>query len=325
MSGRGAARAGRGTVAVPGVQAARRTLAILGASVSRFRADGCTQLAAAISYFTLLSFVPAIVLVISSLALLLRPRGDLAGTVIENLRNYFPFMPPAFAEQVVTLLRHAGTMGWVALGALLLTTEMVFGAVHQALNRVFGTQRGFLRSKLVSLVLIVSVVVVIGFALVMTALSSGLDRLVGHWLPAWAWSVIGRNFLITYALSFGLLAIVLSGALKFIPNRRVHTRAALAGGLLCALLWEGAKRLFAWYVGSVAQYNAIYGSLGALVVGLIYVHLCTSLFLFSAELAAIVNGELDEKKGGGEGHVGKGRAQGRVAGGSTTRTTISSS
>jgi membrane protein len=283
-------------VSVPGLRAARRTLGILGAAVSRFRADGCPQLAAAISYFTLLSFVPAIVLVISSLALLLRPRADLTGTVMENLRNYFPFMPPAFAEQVVTLLRHAGTMGWVALVALLLTTEMVFGAVHQALNRVFGTQRGFLPSKLVSLVLIVSTVVVIGFALVMTALSSGLNHLVGHWLPAWTWSVIGRNFLITYALPFGLLAIVLSAALKFIPHRRVHTRAALAGGLLCALLWEGAKRLFAWYVGSVAQYNMIYGSLGTLVVGLIYIHLCTSLFLFSAEVAAIVNRDIEKRK-----------------------------
>lgn len=295
MSGKGETGADRAAVSVPGLSTLRWMLRILGAALSRFRADGCTQLAAAISYFTLLSFVPAIVLVISSLALLLRPEGDLTGTVIENLRNYFPFMPPAFAEQVVTLLRHAGTMGWVALGVLLLTTEMVFGAVHQALNRVFGAQRGFLRSKLVSLLLILVAVAVLGFAVVMTALSSGVDRLATHW----AWAGIGRNFLIAYVLPFGLLALVLSGALKFIPNRRVRTRAALAGGLLCALLWEGAKRLFAWYVGSVAQYNVIYGSLGTLIVGLIYVHLCTSLFLFSAELAAIVNRELEERKGRG--------------------------
>jgi membrane protein len=295
VSGPGEAGAGRAGVSIPGLSAVRWTLRVFGAAVSRFRADGCGQLAAAISYFTLLSFVPAIVLVISALALFLRPEGDLAGTVIGNLRDYFPFMPPAFAEQVVTLLRHAGTMGWVALGALLLTTEMVFGAVHQALNRVFGAQRGFLRSKLVSLLLIVSVVAVIGFAILMTALTSGLDRLANHWLPQWAWDGIGGSFLIAYALPFGLLALVLSAALKLIPNRRVHARAALAGGVLCALSWEGAKRLFAWYVGSVAQYNVIYGSLGTLIVGLIYVHLCTSLFLFSAEIAAIVNGELAER------------------------------
>ena len=59
---------------------------------------------------------------------------------------------------------------------------------------------------------------------------------------------------------------VLAAALKFIPNRRVDARAAFAGGVLCAALWEGAKRLFAWYVGSVAQHNVIYGSLGTLVV-----------------------------------------------------------
>lgn len=289
--------AGERALSAPGLAAAKGMLRILGAAISRFRADGCTQLAAAISYFTLLSFVPAIVLVISILALILRPEGDLAGAVIGNLRTYFPFLPPAFAEQVVTLLRHAGTMGWLALGALLLTTEMVFGAVHQALNRVFGSQRGFLRSKLVSLILIVSVVAVIGFVILMAALSSGLDRLVGHWLPVWAWSGIGRNFLLAYALPFGLLALVLSAALKFIPNRRVRTRAALLGGVVCALLWEGVKRLFAWYIGSVAQYNVIYGSLGTLIVGLIYVHLCTSLFLFSAELAAIVNDEMSGGKG----------------------------
>jgi membrane protein len=298
MSGEGEARAGRAAVHVPGRSALKWTLRVLGLAIARFRADGCTQLAAAISYFTLLSFVPAIVLVISALALLLRPEGDLVESVFGNLRQYFPFIPPAFAEQVVTLFRHAGTMGWVALGALLLTTEMVFGAVHQALNRVFGAQRGFLRSKLVSLILIVSVVAVLGFVLVMTALSSGLDHLAARWVPDSAWAGIGRNFLVAYALPFGLVALVLSAALKFIPNRRVHVRAALTGGLLCALLWEGAKRLFAWYVGSIAQYNVIYGSLGTLIVGLIYVHLSTSLFLFSAELAAIVNGELEEREGG---------------------------
>jgi len=75
----------------------------------------------------------------------------------------------------------------------------------------------------------------------------------------------------------------------------VDTRAAFAGGILCAALWEGAKRLFAWYVGSVAQVNVIYGSLGTLVVGLIYVHLCASLFLFAAEFAAILNREMEER------------------------------
>lgn len=285
-------------VSLPGTKSLRRVLRILGQAFSRFRADGCAQLAAAISYFTLLSFIPAIVLVISALAVLLRPGGDLTDSVIGNLRTYFPFVAPAFVEQAGQLIRHAGALGWVALGVLLVTTELVFGAVHQALNRVFGTTRGFLRSKAVSLVLILAAVAVIGFTIAMAALKSDLGQLTGEWLPKGAWSGITRNFLVAYALPFGLLALVLSAALKFIPNRRVDVRAAFAGGFLCAALWEGAKHLFAWYAGSVSQVNVIYGSLGTLIVGLIYVDLCTSLFLFSAEVAAILDRETEERSRG---------------------------
>jgi membrane protein len=262
---------------------------------AQFREDGCLNLAGAISYFTLLSIVPAIVLFISGVAFLVRRSEGITETVIAGLRSYFPFLPEAIVKQADELVRHAGTFSWVALLFLLITSEMVFGAIHGALNRVFRARRRFLTSKVFSLLLILAAGLVLSFNLAVTALVSA-DYVVMPRSLARIWSVIGGSFLLAYALPFVLMALVFTAAFKLIPNRRVRLRAAAGAGVFGAVLWEAGKHLFAWYVESVAQYSAIYGSLATLVVGLIWVHLSASIFLFSAELAAVVNREIEERE-----------------------------
>jgi membrane protein len=107
--------------------------------------------------------------------------------------------------------------------------------------------------------------------------------------PLDAIAVIGWEFLVTYALPFVLITFVFIAAIKGIPNTHVRSGAAVIGGLFGATLWEIAKHLFAWYIETVAHYNLIYGSLGTLVIGLIWVQYSASLLLLSAELAAVLN------------------------------------
>ena len=276
---------------------------LLRTAFQRFREDGCLHLAASISYFMLLSLIPMLALFVSVLALLVRSSDNLTDRVFLALQTYLPVVPPAFVRQVDDLVRHAGALGWVAGGFLLVSTEMVFGSIQNALNRVFRSpKRLFLRSKALSLLLILGAGAALVFSLLVAALTRGPATMAGPAGLVDVSALVTRSFALRVALPVGLLAAMFTTALKTIPNKRVHLRAAAVGGVFCAALFEVAKHLFTWYVGSVSQYNVIYGSLGTLIIGLIWIHYSASLFLYSAELAALLDHALDTKTPG-EGNI----------------------
>jgi YihY family inner membrane protein len=275
-----------------------RTARLLSTAFHRFHEDGCLHLAASISYFMLLSFIPMLALFVSALALFVRSSEDFTARVFLGLETYFPVVPPTFVSQVRDLVRHAGTLGWVAGGFVLVTTELVFGSIQNALNRVFGSRkRGFIYSKVLSLALIGGAGAALTVSFGMAALAREGEAISGPQGLVDLSAMIARSFALRVALPVGLLAAVFTTAIKTIPNKRVHLRAAATGGIFCAALFEVTKHLFTWYVGSVAQYNVIYGSLGTLIVGLIWVHYSASLFLYSAELAAALDREIERSEG----------------------------
>ena len=72
---------------------------------------------------------------------------------------------------------------------------------------------------------------------------------------------------------------------SFMPNTRVRFRSALIGGVLEGTLWEFAKYGYTVYTASSVQYNAIYGSLGALPIFLIWLYLTWVIVLIGAEVS----------------------------------------
>jgi membrane protein len=78
---------------------------------------------------------------------------------------------------------------------------------------------------------------------------------------------------------FALLYVV-------IPNRPVRWRHAMIGGLVAALLFEGLKKLFGYYVGNFPGYETIYGALSAMPLFLVWMYVAWGAILFGAEVAA---------------------------------------
>jgi membrane protein len=88
--------------------------------------------------------------------------------------------------------------------------------------------------------------------------------------------------LIPLALSFATFLF----AYRFIPPARPRYREALIGAAVTTAGFELAKNGFAVYLAHFADYNVIYGSLGAVVAFLFLVYLVASIFLYGAEVAA---------------------------------------
>ena len=71
------------------------------------------------------------------------------------------------------------------------------------------------------------------------------------------------------------------------PRTRVTWGDVWLGGLIAGLVWEGGKRIFAWYVSNIAAYSVIYGSLGAIIALLLWSYLSAQILLLGAEFTVV--------------------------------------
>jgi CRP-like cAMP-binding protein len=90
--------------------------------------------------------------------------------------------------------------------------------------------------------------------------------------------------LLRYAVPYLITVIFFYFIYRIIPSKKIRPAVALGGSALFALLMEIAKQLFTWYVANYTQYNVIFGSLGTIVILVIWAFYVALIFLFCAEL-----------------------------------------
>jgi membrane protein len=88
-----------------------------------------------------------------------------------------------------------------------------------------------------------------------------------------------------------LLGVLLvTQVLQHLPRRHVKFRHALAGALVCSLLWWMARVAFEWYLRHTPTWGILYGSLGSLMAALVFLYYSCALFLLGAEVTAAFYG-----------------------------------
>jgi membrane protein len=90
---------------------------------------------------------------------------------------------------------------------------------------------------------------------------------------------------VSYAATLLLIACV-ALVYYFIPNTKIRFRDVWPGAILTGLLWQGAFSAFSWYARDLARWNAIHGSIAAVVVFLIWIYVCAVILLYGVEVTA---------------------------------------
>lgn len=101
------------------------------------------------------------------------------------------------------------------------------------------------------------------------------------------WQSMQRHWLIRYFFYSFLSSY-------FVPNVRHRFRLLSAGSVLSVLVWIIASLGFGYYVQNFASFNVMYGSIGAVIVLLLYIYLLVAVLLFGAEVNAVI--ELHEPR-----------------------------
>jgi membrane protein len=245
---------------------------------------------AGVAFFSVLSVFPALVAVVTLWGMFADP--FVVAAQLEGLRPHLP--PEAYdliAAQVKGLVEApSGRMGWTTLLALLVTLWTVragVSALVSGVNAIFGTaQRGGLSHEILSLVL---TLVMLGAALAALAAGIAVPLLL-------AFAPLGpfETLVVTAARwSIAPLVTILSIGLiyRYAPNLEGARPRMLSPGLGVAVgLWLVSSEGFSIYLANFANYNKVYGSIGALAALLFWGYLSAYAIL----LGAAVNASLRE-------------------------------
>ena len=255
--------------------------------------DNCFGIAKGAAYSSLLAFFPVLA---SIAAILSQVKAEAVAGVFSRL--LFEVVPPGAED----LVRYQFTIrgqrpGWLLLAATILSAWAASGAImslmegFQAAYRL-PSGRPFVKQRGVALLLVfIAAIPAIGSsALILFGVRS--ERTVLAWTGLFAGDELKIwEILLARTLRYGmaLLATVLVTGLLYCvaPNRPLKFKSVLPGAFLATCLWLVATSGFAWYVRNIANYNVLYGSIGAVVALLVWMYLLSLIALLGCEYNAI--------------------------------------
>jgi membrane protein len=259
-------------------------LRVSGRAAKNFAEDRGTQMAAAISYYTLFSLLPLLVLSVAIFGLVLRD-NSLQVQVIDSLIDTLPIQNEDIIETVQGTTEIAPQLALVALLGAIWTSGALSASLRMALNVAFEARRTrpAVRGKLIDYALLpILGLPVLGSVVISAAWQIIRQRTDNLPLAAnfeWVWDVA------TLSTSLVLSFLAFSLLYWLAPNRTVRFRYLWPGALFAAVAFEALKYGFTVYLTNFANYEVVYGALGGVVVLLFWVFLSANILILGAEIA----------------------------------------
>jgi len=257
---------------------------------ARFIEDQGLPSAASLTYTTLLSLVP-----LMTVSLAVFSAFPVSGRVAEQIQdfvfaNFIPASGEVLQQYFQQFSRKASQLTGAGFVFLVLVALMLMANIDRAFNTIWRVKTK--RSPMSLFVVYWSILslgpLLIGVSMAVTSYLVSLPLLSD---AAETLGIGGRLLglmpLLASAVAFTLLYAV-------VPNRRVPIRHAVAGGVLAAVLFELAKRGFAFYLTHFPAYEAIYGALAAIPIFLVWVYLSWLVTLLGAEFSCCLGIYRDE-------------------------------
>ena len=266
---------------------------LLRQTLRHWSGDRLYQTAGSLSFFTLFSLSPLVIIV-----------AAVAGTVLGQqqarmalVQRVEGWMGPGVGEMVESLAMripdHFQGFWPGAAGVLLmiLGAVLVFLHLKTALNRIWGIQtrpghplRTLLRNRLVSFGMVLAsgllLVLVVLFGSLLKGLHRWLDQALPTLLPVLEW-INGLAVLVIIFLAFALIY-------RFLPDARINWRPVWISSLAAALLFFGGRELISRYLGITSRVS-VFGAAGALVALLLWVYYSALIFLLGAEFCQVLH------------------------------------
>jgi membrane protein len=256
----------------------------LGQALSGFYRDGCFTLAASMSYFSIMSLIPLLFIIITAFGYILGSYHGAYSFILSYLKNIFPHMDNALGEELKKIIANRRLGGFSLLLYIWLASQ-VFFSLEYAINSVFKAEkrRHLLLTTFFSLLMITLAGIFFSLSFFITSTTKLLRSYPMFIAGIDISRIVTDSFTIKFLIPFILVSLTFTWIYKYLPNCKIRLRNAALGGIITALLWEASKHFFTWYITHIMDIGRIYGSLATFIVFFLWIFYSCSVVLFGAE------------------------------------------
>ena len=249
------------------------------------------RLAASLSFYSLLSLAPLVILTIAITSLAFG-RSESEQVLIDEVRD---LMGGAGASTVEVVIEHGkepragGVASLIGIIILLLGASSVFGELQSGLNKIWNVKApddtgllSLIESRLISFALVLGFGFLLLVSLLFSAALAAFGRLISAHLSLPTALLAATNAAVAFAGIFVLITLIL----RYVPDVRLRWRDIWQGALATAVLFSIGKSLLGLYLGKTAVASA-YGAAGSLIVVILWVYYSAMIFYFGAEFTRV--------------------------------------
>lgn len=252
---------------------------------SRVKENELTALAAQSTYYLILSFFPFLIFLITLISYTPLLQDD----VLFELR---PFLPEEAFQMVMRNVRQIiGMRSGTLMSTGMLTTVFLasngVAAMLRGINKAYHSQekRPFWKVRGMALLFTLALTLTILMALMMLVFGQLIGTFVFDLVELpdivriiWGWTRIGG--------SLAAMILVFTLLYRFSPNRQVTLRDSFPGAIFATISWLIMSYGFSYYVNHFGNYSVTYGSIGAIIILLVWLYLSSVVILLGAEINA---------------------------------------
>lgn len=276
---------------------------LLKRTIKDFNKDDMTTYASALAYRAIFSLFPFLLFLIALLGLL-------------DLQEFFTWLreqvslvlPPDALDLVNPVIDEMQNQksGFLSFGILVALWSASIGvrSLMNAMNKAYDVEEGRPAWKL----MLLSVVYTIGLALIL--LSTAALMIIGPQVIEWLADQVGLKEIVVvlwtwlrWPIVVVLMMLVVAALYYVTPDVEQKFRFITPGSVLAVIVWIAASIGFGIYVQNFGNYDATYGSIGAVIVLLLYFYISAAVLLFGAEMNAVLEHASAEGKDEGDKRV----------------------
>ena len=249
--------------------------------------DDATHMAASVSYYAILSLFPLILGMIAVIGLVADSPAR-QEQVIEFVADFLPGSEAFVRDSVEGVVKLRGVLGIGSIFGLMWAASAVFGSITRAVNRAWDIPENppFYKNKPRQLIMAVGVaglfalsVAVTSFFQWATTIEIG-DRTIADLLGGEVVTVVLK------LPAFFISLTIFLAIYKLIPSTKTYWRFVFVGAVVAAVLFEGGKNIFLWYLENFASYDQLYGNITSVIILMVWTYFSAFILIFGAEVAS---------------------------------------
>lgn len=255
--------------------------------------DNCFRLSAALSYYTLFSIAPLVVVIIATAGYFF---GDeaISGVIFNKA---YAIIGPQAASGLQTMVKNAyvsrptSLSGFVSVGVLLFSATVVLTALQSSLNTIWNVRiradKGiiyFVISRLLALAMMLVIGALLVATIVLNAIWVGVGDYLSQFLAGYAIYLIETGQLI---LSFLVSTLLFALIYKYLPDAKIRWKNIWVGAFTTSVLFLFGRYGISMYLGNT-NITSLYGAAGSVILLIVWVNYSSWIFFLGAEVIHVV-------------------------------------